>query len=92
MCACVLDGLTLARGFESERLKTPSECGGVDDIHAVLTLAPSVQCYSHNQHDHRHYTSSQAGVEGHVTVALHTFDVLKAEACFRLNLLLFPAA
>lgn len=52
--------LTLTRGLEAEGLEAPGEGRGVDDINAVLALAPSVKSDSDDQKHHRHHPRSEA--------------------------------
>lgn len=52
--------LTLTRGLEAEGLEAPGEGRGVDDINAVLALAPSVKSDSDDQKHHRHHPCSEA--------------------------------
>lgn len=64
--------LTLTWGLEAEGLEAASEGGGVDDINAVLALAPPIQGDSNDQEHDRHHACSQSWVQGHVAAALHT--------------------
>lgn len=52
--------LTLARRLETEGLEATSEGGGVDDINAVLALAPSIQGDSDDEKHDRHHACSQS--------------------------------
>jgi len=65
--------LTLTRGLEAEGLEAPGEGGGVDDVDAVLALAPPVESDGDDQQHHRHHPRSEARVQGHVAAALHTW-------------------
>lgn len=64
--------LTLTRGLEAEGLEATGEGGGVDDINAVLALAPSIQGDSDDEKHDRHHARGQSWVQGHVAAALHT--------------------
>lgn len=63
----------MAGRLEAEGLEAASEGGRVDDVHAVLALAPPVERDGDHQQHHRHRAGRQAGVERHVTAALHAF-------------------
>lgn len=71
---CTRLRLTLARGLEGEGLEASREGGGVDDINAVFTLALSVQRDGYDQQHHRHHSRSEAGIQGHITAALHACE------------------
>lgn len=64
--------LTLSGGLEVERLETPRERGGVDDVHAVLAVVPPVQHDGHHQDRHGDQAGPQARVQRHVVGAVHT--------------------
>lgn len=64
--------LTLAGRLEAEGLEAASEGGGVNDVHAVLALAPPVERDGDHEQHHRHHAGRQAGVQRHVAAALHT--------------------
>lgn len=66
-------GLTLTGGLEAEGLEAAGKGGGVDDVDAVLALAPPVQGDGDDEEHHRHHARSQPRVQGHVAAALHTW-------------------
>lgn len=68
--------LTLARRLEAEGLEAAGEGGGVDDVDAVLALAPPVESDGDDQQHHRHHPGRQARVQGHVAAAaaLHAWE------------------
>lgn len=68
---------TLTRSLEAERLETPREGGRVDDVHAVLALAPPVESDGNDQQHDRHHARSQARVQGHIVGTLPTYEWLK---------------
>lgn len=63
--------LTLTRGLEAEGLEASREGRGVDDVDAVLALAPAIQRDGDDQKHDRHHARSQSRVQGHVAAALH---------------------
>lgn len=65
--------LTLSGGLEIERLETPGERRGVDDVHAVLAVVLPVQHDGHHEDCHGDDPGSQAGVQRHVVGAVHTW-------------------
>lgn len=66
--SAILDGnskvsgawLTLTGGLETEGLESASEGRGVDDINAVLALAPSIQGDGDDEKHDRHHACSQS--------------------------------
>ena len=65
--------LTLAGRLQGEGLEAAGEGGGVDDVHAVLAVAPPVQSDHHDQDHHRQDPRTQPRVQHHVTAALHLY-------------------
>lgn len=79
----------MTRRLKAEGLEAPGEGGRVDDVHAVLALAPSIQRDGDDEQHHRHHAGSQARVQGHVAAVLHTFESLSQRQEHVVSCLLF---
>ncbi len=66
--------LTLSGGLEVERLETPGERRGVDDVHAVLAVVLPVQHDGHYEDGHGDDTGSQARVQSYIVGTVHTWS------------------
>lgn len=64
--------LTLSGGLEVERLETPSERRGVNDILTVLVVVLPVQHDGYYKDYHGNDAGSQARVQGYIIGAVHT--------------------
>lgn len=58
--------LTLTDCFEVEGLEATCQCRRVDDIHAIVTLAPSIKGDANDKDCHGHDCSAQARVQSNV--------------------------
>lgn len=58
--------LTLTDCFEVEGLEATCQCRRVDDVHAIVTLAPSIEGDPNDQDGHSHDGSTQARVQSNV--------------------------
>lgn len=63
--------LTLTDCFEVEGLEATCQCRRVNDIHAVVTLAPSVKSDTDDQDRNGHDGSTQARVQSNVAGILN---------------------
>lgn len=81
MCQHRVDGalslafsLTLPGGLEVERLETPSERWGIDDVHAIFAVVLPVQHDGHHEDGDGDDASSEARVQSHIVGAVHTWS------------------
>lgn len=65
---------TLSGGLEVERLETPGESRGVDDIHTVFAAVLPVKHDSHYKDRNGDDAGSETGVQSYVVGAVHTWN------------------
>lgn len=63
--------LTLTNCFEVEGLEATCQCRRVNDIHAVVTVTPSVEGDTNDQDCNGHDGCPQAGVQSNVAGILN---------------------
>lgn len=66
--------LTLSGGLEVERLETPSERRGVDDIHTVFAAVLPVKHDGNYEDRHGDDASSETRVQSYIVGALHAWN------------------
>jgi hypothetical protein len=63
--------LTLTNCFEVEGLEATCQCRRVNDIHSVVTVAPSVEGDTNDQDRNSYHGCTQAGVQSNVAGILN---------------------
>lgn len=63
--------LTLTDRFEVEGLEATCQCRRVNDVHAIVTLAPSIKGDTNDQDCNSHHGSAQARVQSNVAGVLN---------------------